>query len=46
MLVTGKHTEIVLTEGVGNHTIMGKTIDIAVGNAMDKISARVVERLE
>lgn len=45
-LVTGKHTEIILTEGVGNHTIMGKTDDIAVGNALDKLAVLVLERLE
>ena len=36
MLATGKHTEIVLTRGVGLHTIIGMTIDSAVGEAFDK----------
>ena len=31
VLVTGKHTQIVLTRGVGMHTIMGMTKDNAVG---------------
>ena len=38
VLVTGGHTEFVLTRGVGLHTIMGFTIDIAVGNYLDRIS--------
>lgn len=36
LLVTGKHTEIVLTRGVGLHTILGMTIDIAAGDCLDK----------
>ena len=36
VLVTGKHTEIVLNRGVGLHTILGMTIDTAVGNTLDK----------
>ena len=31
VLVTGKHTQIILTRGVGMHTIMGMTKDNAVG---------------
>ena len=46
VLVTGKHTEVVYTQGVGHHTIMGKTDDIAVGNTLDKLSVLVVDRLE
>lgn len=38
LLVTGKHTEIVLTRGVGLHTILGMSIDIAAGNCIDKAS--------
>ena len=34
--MTGKHTEIVLTRGVGLHTILGMTIDIAAGDCLDK----------
>jgi tRNA A37 threonylcarbamoyltransferase TsaD len=36
LLATGKHTEIVLTRGVGLHTILGMTIDSAVGECIDK----------
>lgn len=36
LLITGKHTEIVLTRGVGLHTILGMTIDTAVGECLDK----------
>ena len=38
LLVTGKHSEIVLTRGVGLHTIIGMTIDVAAGNCIDKSS--------
>ena len=38
VLATGKHTEIVLNRGVGLHTILGITIDIAVGDVLDKAS--------
>jgi tRNA A37 threonylcarbamoyltransferase TsaD len=37
-LVTGKHTELILTRGVGLHTILGMTIDVAVGECLDKAS--------
>ena len=36
LLATGKHTEIILTRGVGLHTILGMTIDSAVGECLDK----------
>lgn len=36
LIVTGKHTEIVLNRGVGLHTILGMTIDSAVGECFDK----------
>jgi len=35
VLATGGHTELVLTRGVGLHTIMGMTVDIAVGTFID-----------
>ena len=38
MLATGKHTQIVLTRGVGLHTYLGISIDIAVGDVIDKAS--------
>lgn len=43
LLITGKHTEIVLTRGVGLHTILGMTIDIAAGNCIDKAFRKVIE---
>ena len=43
LLVTGKHTEIVLTRGIGLHTILGLTIDVAVGGAFDKGYRKVRE---
>lgn len=36
VLATGGHTEIVLTRGVGLHTVMGFTIDIGVGTFLDR----------
>jgi tRNA A37 threonylcarbamoyltransferase TsaD len=36
--VTGAHTELVLTRGVGLHTILGISFDIALGNCLDKIA--------
>lgn len=36
LLATGKHSEIVLNRGVGLHTVLGMTIDIAIGNCIDK----------
>lgn len=38
VLVTGGHTEIVLTRGVGLHTILGFTIDLALGAYLDRIA--------
>lgn len=36
LLVSGGHTMIVLTRGLGEHVIMGSTIDDSVGEAFDK----------
>ena len=36
LLVSGGHTMIVLTRGLGDHVIMGSTIDDSVGEAFDK----------
>jgi tRNA A37 threonylcarbamoyltransferase TsaD len=36
--VTGKHTELVLSRGVGLHTVLGTTHDIAAGNALDQFA--------
>ena len=43
LLVTGAHTEIVLTRGVGLHTILGMTIDVAVGETLDKAYSKLRE---
>ena len=43
VLVTGGHTELVLTRGVGLHTIMSFTIDIAIGNYLDRV-AKIIGR--
>ena len=42
VLVTGKHTEIILTRGVGLHTILGFSLDIAVGTLLDRCARYVV----
>ena len=44
VLATGGHTEIVLTRGVGLHTIMGFTIDIGVGTYLDRTALEVINR--
>jgi len=31
LITTGKHTEIIYTRGVGIHTVVGMTVDEAVG---------------
>jgi len=36
LLISGGHTMIVLTKGLGNHTVIGSTIDDSVGEAFDK----------
>lgn len=36
VIATGKHTEIVLTRGIGLHTILGFSIDLAVGTLLDR----------
>jgi tRNA A37 threonylcarbamoyltransferase TsaD len=38
LLATGKHTEIVLNRGVGLHTVLGMSIDVAMGSCFDKAS--------
>ena len=35
VLATGGHTEIILTRGVGLHTIMGMTVDLSIGSYLD-----------
>lgn len=36
LLVSGGHTELVLMKGIGKYTIIGETLDDAVGEAFDK----------
>lgn len=38
VLATGAHTQIILNRGVGLHTLLGISIDIAVGDCLDKAS--------
>lgn len=41
LLVSGGHNMAVLTRGIGDHTILGSTIDDSIGEAFDK-TARVL----
>ena len=43
--MTGGHTEFVLSRGVGLHTIMGFSIDIPVGNYLDRIANLLIKDL-
>lgn len=43
LLATGKHTQIVLSRGVGLHTILGMSIDSAVGECFDKAYSYIVK---
>ena len=45
VLVTGGHTEIILTRGVGLHTVMGFTIDIAIGTFLDRMAKNIAPTL-
>lgn len=44
LLVTGGHTEIVLTRGVGLHTIMGISVDISLGVFLDNVTRDILLR--
>jgi len=44
LLVTGGHTEIVLTRGVGLHTIMGISVDITLGVFLDNVTRDILLR--
>ena len=46
VLATGGHTEIVLTRGPGLHTIMGFTIDTAIGTYIDQIARLIAKRTD
>eukprot|EP00667_Euglena_gracilis_P004359 EG_transcript_4384 len=38
LLVSGGHNMLVVTRGVGDHTILGNTLDDSVGEAFDKVA--------
>ncbi len=38
LIVSGGHTLLVLVEGIGKYTLVGKTLDDAVGEAYDKVA--------
>ncbi len=38
LLVSGGHTELVVSQNIGDHTVLGKTRDDAVGEAFDKVA--------
>ena len=46
VLVTGAYTEIVLTRGVGLHTVMGFTIDIGIGTFLDSVAEEIIQRTD
>ena len=38
LLVSGGHTELILIKGFGSYTLLGETLDDAVGEAFDKVA--------
>ncbi len=38
LIVSGGHTLVILVEGIGKYTLLGKTLDDAVGEAYDKVA--------
>jgi len=44
-LCTGKHTEVVLTRGCGLHTVVGISLDQAIGNTLDKFAKTIKTKL-
>lgn len=42
VLVSGGHTMLVHSESLSEHTILGSTIDIAIGDALDKIARSIL----
>lgn len=46
VLASGKHTELILTRGIGLHTIVGITHDIAIGNCMDTFAKAIQDKLK
>lgn len=41
LLVSGGHTQLILVEGLGEYTLLGTTIDDALGEAFDKLAKMV-----
>lgn len=41
IIATGAHTELLLTRGVGLHTILGFDVDIAIGRMLDRCANEV-----
>ncbi len=41
MIISGKHTDLVLVENFGNYTVLGQTVDDAAGEALDKFGRMV-----
>jgi tRNA A37 threonylcarbamoyltransferase TsaD len=41
VIATGAHTELILTRGVGLHTILGFDVDIAIGRMLDRCATYV-----
>ena len=42
LLTSGGHCQLLLTKGIGQHTVLGSTLDDALGEAFDKV-ARLLE---
>ncbi len=38
LIVSGGHTELILVKGIGKYTLIGQTLDDAVGEAFDKVA--------
>ena len=43
LIVTGAHSEIVLTRGIGLHTILGFDVDISIGRMLDRCATEVIK---
>ncbi|WP_343126576.1 tRNA (adenosine(37)-N6)-threonylcarbamoyltransferase complex transferase subunit TsaD [Buchnera aphidicola] len=41
LLVSGGNTQLIRVNGIGEYLILGKTIDVAVGNVFDKIANKL-----
>ena len=39
LLTSGGHCQLLLSRGVGDHSVIGSTLDDALGEAYDKVSA-------